>query len=110
MSDDEFNRDAAVSPFFQGVKTDRYETHPAELAAAQLWEAENLRVAMDNAPPGTKFEPARSLLGCLLSRTNVGINPSDRDWLVACTVAQWLGSPAGRMFFARLAEALLAKD
>ena len=49
------------------------------------------------------WEPANSLLGKLLSRDpDRGIRPSVRDWLVASTVVQWLGTSRGWIFFTQL--------
>lgn len=100
------NLDAQVSPIFQGVHADRYETNPAELDAARLWEVENTQVTSLGREAGAMlnvWNQAFSLLGRLLSRDpERGINPSPRDWLVASTVVQWLGTLRGRTFLAQL--------
>lgn len=95
-----------VSPQFQGVHVERYDVSRGELDAAQLWEAENCSGAAISRDPGAmvaSWKPELSLLGRLLSRDeDAGVRPSDRDWLVAATVVQWLGSVRGRTFLAQL--------
>lgn len=97
--------DAQVSPTFQGMHTHRYQDNPAELAAARLWELENTSGQSLSREPGklaASWHEEHSLLGYLLSRDNRGIHPSTRNWLVASTVIQWLGSPVGQTFVAKL--------
>lgn len=97
--------DALVSPMFQGVHVDRLATSLGELAAAQLWEAENLQASSlkRSSSMVSTWEPAKSLLGQLLSRDpDRGIRPSPRDWMVASTVMQWLGTARGWIFFSQL--------
>lgn len=99
------NPDAAVSPIFQGVHAYRLTNNPDEKAAAQLWEAENLQGAVVNLGDAmvSTWQPSNSLLGRLLSRDpDRGIRPSARDWLVASTVMQWLGTSRGWLFFTQL--------
>jgi hypothetical protein len=95
-----------VSPQFQGVHPERYAVSPGELEAAQLWEAANCSTTSISRDPGAMlatWKPELSLLGRLLSRDeDKGMRPSDRDWLVAATVVQWLGSVRGRTFLAQL--------
>lgn len=98
--------DSKVSPIFQGLHAERYATNPAELDAALLWEAENTDASSLGREAGTMLNvwtQSFSLLGRLLSRDpDRGINPSSRDWLVASTVVQWLGTLRGRTFLAQL--------
>lgn len=100
------NVDSKVSPIFQGLHAERYATNPAELDAALLWEAENTQATSLGREVGTMLNvwtQSLSLLGRLLSRDpDRGINPSPRDWLVASTVVQWLGTLRGRTFLAQL--------
>lgn len=104
--------DRVVSPIFQGVHADRLADNADERAAAQLWEAENTQAASlqrGNAMVSS-WDPARSLLGRLLSRDeDRGIRPSTRDWLVANTVVQWLGTARGSLFFTQLQMAVTRK-
>lgn len=103
-------RNSRVSPIFQGVQAQRYHTQPCELAAAWLWEAANTSAAshaLQEARMVPSWDPARSLLGRLLSTRidGQGIAPSTRDWLVASTVAQWLGTARGAQFMRQLQQA-----
>lgn len=110
----QLNFDRYVSPTFQGLHSDRYESHSVELAVAQLWEAENTQAAAlqrrTEDSMVASWEPSKSLLGRLLSRDeDRGVRPSARDWLVASTVVQWLGTPRGRTFFTQLQMAMSEK-
>lgn len=80
-----------VKKGFQGANAHRYQREPLERAFAEQWQASN------DGPMGR----VRTTLDYLLDSTNRG-NPdpplTDRDWLVANTVIQWLGSPVGQNF------------
>lgn len=105
--------DDLVSPVFQGVHAARTRVWPNERAAAQLWEAENTgpgSIAREPDRMVASWKASHSLLGHLLSRDAlVGITPSQRDWLVASTVVQWLGTEAGQRF-ARLLFSVIEKN
>ncbi len=75
---------------FIGVSAHRYKSNPLEEAFAGKWEEEN-------SGPGR----SRTTLDYLMDPNNRG-EPSpcisERDWLVASTLIQWLGSPVGSNF------------
>ena len=76
---------------FQGMSPRRYAGNPLEKAFALAWQEANDEV------PGR----GHATLAYLMDKHNRGEpNPplSERDWLVACTVIQWLGSPVGQNF------------
>jgi hypothetical protein len=106
--------DTRVSPMFQGMHPERYNDFPEELDAALLWEAENTQASSLAWKVGARvssWAPSLSLLGRLLSRDpDRGVNPSPRDWIVASTVVQWLGSMRGRTFLAQLQLASSQRD
>ena len=89
-----------VKKAFQGANAHRYKENPLEKAFAEKWQD------MNTGPMGR----VRTTLDYLLDPSNRG-NPnpplSDRDWLVANTLIQWLGSPVGQNF---LREVLLSND
>jgi len=76
---------------FVGKHANRWKQHAVEQAVAEYWEQEN-----------NGRTDSRSLLGYLLSADNRGASPTDAEWLVASTLIQWLGSPIGRHFLAKL--------
>jgi len=70
---------------FQGVSPHRYGDNPLELLFSQHWQDLNSR-------------PTTTTLDYLMDRENRGLpDPplTDREWRVANTVVQWLGSPVG---------------
>ena len=72
----------------------RYKDNPLERKFATEWQRIN-----DTGTPGR----TKTTLDYLMDQKNRGEpNPplSDRDWLVANTVIQWLGSPVGQCFMA----------
>jgi len=89
-----------VTKQFQGLNAHRYEREPLEKAFALAWQDRN------TGPMGR----VRTNLDYLLDRDNRGEpNPplTERDWLVANTVIQWLGSHVGQGF---IREVLLSND
>ena len=80
-----------VTKEFQGANAHRYAREPLELAFAEEWQHRN------TGPMGR----VRTNLDYLMDPDNRGEpNPplSERDWLVANTVIQWLGSHVGQGF------------
>jgi hypothetical protein len=82
---------STVKKAFQGANAHRYKENPLEKAFAEKWQDANTGI----------MGRVRTTLDYLMDETNRG-NPdpplSDRDWLVANTVIQWLGSPVGQNF------------
>ena len=82
---------------FTGLHAHRYREHPLERAFAGEWQKLN-------DEPRQAVASSRSAFAYLMDITNQG-NPvpplSKRDWLVAATVIQWLGSPVGQDFLRR---------
>jgi len=77
---------------FQGLSPHRYSDNPLEKAFARAWQEAN-----DVEIVGV----GRATLAYLMDEQNRGmpIPPlTERDWLVANTVIQWLGSPVGQGF------------
>jgi hypothetical protein len=79
---------------FQGRSTHRYKDNPMEKAFAAAWQKEN-----DTSRPGKKYSLMEYLFAengeeCGSPRADL----SKRDWEVANTVIQWLGSPVGQAF------------
>jgi hypothetical protein len=73
---------------YMGMGKHRLQSCPTEAAMTLAWQAEN-------------DQPGRSAktLEYLLDPDNKGrIDLSDRDWVVAGTVIQWLGTPVGQSF------------
>jgi hypothetical protein len=84
---------------FRGQSPHRYKDNPLERRFAELWQKAN------DGPNG-----GHTTLDYLMDPTNRGCpSPplSDRDWQVANTVIQWLGSPVGQVF---LREAISGKE
>lgn len=73
---------------FQGLAAYRYKQNPLEEEFAKQWETQN--------------NGSRPTLAYILSDppyTQDPLNyPSERDWDVANSVIQWLGSPVGQAF------------
>lgn len=89
-----------VKKAFQGANSHRYKENPLEKAFAEKWQDAN------TGPMGR----VRTNLDYLMDPSNRGEpNPplSDRDWLVANTVIQWLGSPVGQNF---IRDVILSND
>lgn len=87
-----------IQKAFEGANAHRYEQNPLENAFAEKWQEIN------TGPMGR----VRTTLDYLMDPSNRGEpNPalSERDWLVANTVIQWLGSPVGQNF---IRDALLS--
>lgn len=81
-----------VKKKFQGRSAYRYKDNPIEKAFALEWQEQN-----DTSRAGMKY----SHMDYLFDKENKGSpNPplTERDWEVANTVIQWLGSPVGRVF------------
>lgn len=81
---------------FRGMGQHRFSREPLEKRFAEAWQRLN-----DTDTPGR----ARSTLDYLMDESGRGEpNPplTDRDWLVASTVIQWLGSPVGQCFVAEV--------
>jgi hypothetical protein len=76
---------------FEGLHTYRFAQNPTELAATESWAKQHLAEGY-----GT--------LEYLLGDGATPVVPSERDWLVAGTVIQWLGSPIGRGFLQELRQ------
>lgn len=78
---------------FKGLSANRFDREPLEKRFAEAWQKLN-----DESVPGR----TKPTLAYLMDKDNRGTpDPplSDRDWLVANTVVQWLGSPVGQSFF-----------
>lgn len=77
---------SAVWPL-EGLNTDRLRSNPLEKDFAEVWAEENTA------------ERRNPLLAYILDRSGgMPMIPSDRDWVVANTVVQWLGSTVGQAF------------
>lgn len=66
-----------------GLNIHRVKDNPLELAYAKEWDRLNIDY---------------DILACIIGEGNVKGNPSERDYQIAATVIQWLGSPIGRNF------------
>lgn len=73
--------------FPKGLHTHRFKSNPAEKQFAEAWENQNKHG--DNLA---------HLLDERQVRTGRPNTPSDRDYQVAATVIQWLGSEVGQNF------------
>lgn len=79
-----------VKTSFQGANSHRYKQNPLEKAFAVKWEEENCGLGKP-----------RTILDYLMDESNRGEpDPaiSKRDWRVANTLMQWIGSPVGEGF------------
>jgi hypothetical protein len=74
----------------KGLHLYRLESNPCERVTAKLW-ADNESVLCDILGDGTY---------------GGRIVPSDRDYQVAATLMQWLGSPVGRNFVVQLVKGI----
>lgn len=70
-----------------GVSTHRFLDNPEERRFALAWE----RMDRDGRTLAYLLDPKHGVGGFLP-------DPSDRDYLVAATMMQWLGSPVGQGF------------
>ena len=80
---------------FQGMSSHRYRDNPVEKAFALAWQEAHM------SPIGED----RGYLHYLMDRNNRGYpGPplTERDFLVAATVIQWLGSPVGQGWLAEV--------
>lgn len=71
----------------KGLHTHRFKDNPEEFNFAEAWEKQNkfgnnLAYLLDDRHVQQGYPPT----------------PSDRDYVVAATVIQWLGSPVGQNF------------
>jgi hypothetical protein len=92
-----------VKKEFQGTNPHRYKANPLEKAFAEKWQEIN------TGPMGR----VRTTLDYLMDSSNRGEpNPplTERDWLVANTLIQWLGSPVGQGFIRDVILSNNAKD
>jgi hypothetical protein len=73
---------------FKGKSFRRTEREPLEKSFAQAWERTNT------------LRGSASTLAYLLDpeHPHAPADPSERDWEVASTIVQWLGSPVGQAF------------
>jgi hypothetical protein len=79
-----------VKDGFKGANAHRYKQNPLEKAFAVKWQEEN-----------SGLGKPRTILDYLMDESNRGEpDPpiSKRDWHVANTLVQWLGSPVGEGF------------
>lgn len=79
-----------VKDGFKGANAHRYKQNPLEKAFAVKWQEEN-----------SGLGKPRTILDYLMDETNRGEpDPpiTKRDWRVANTLVQWLGSPVGEAF------------
>lgn len=82
----------------------RYKDNPLEKAFAVAWQEAN-----DESIPGR----GHPTLAYLMDREGRGTPQpplTDRDWLIACTVVQWLGSPVGQGFLKHVLAKSAAKQ
>lgn len=86
---------------FRGLSSHRYKDNPLERTFAKLWERIN---TLPSGPAALDY------LMDLLNRGTPDPSISDRDWLVASTVIQWLGSPVGQNFLFEALSNKSAKD
>lgn len=83
-----------VKAKFQGMSPYRYGQNPLEKRFAQYWQDLNTRSTTATLDylmdPGNRGTPVPAL--------------TDREWRVANTVIQWLGSPVGFRFLREVLE------
>lgn len=72
-----------LHPCYRGFRTYRFASNQVERKVADWWAAFNEQ-------------------GLIFNRLLDGELPSDRDYKVAATVIQWLGSPVGQEFVSKL--------
>lgn len=77
----------------KGLHEYRFKDNPHEQIASELWAK-------------------RNVLPDLLGDGSYGgrVHPTDREYQVAATLVQWLGSPVGRSFVRELQEAFAMQD
>lgn len=75
----------------QGLREYRFNQNLHEKAAAELWKSE------DRLPD-------------LLGDGQHKAYPTEREYVVAATLMQWLGSPVGRQYVEKLAKEFEAID
>jgi len=81
---------------FLGISEHRLDREPLEKRFAEAWQRLN-----DTSNSGR----GKSTLDYLMDKDSRGVpDPplTDRDWLVASTVIQWLGSPVGQCFISEV--------
>jgi len=76
---------------YQGKAPYRYTDNPMEQRFALAWQEENDR------PNG-----GAGVLEYMMGDGSRAVDVSDRDRLVANSIIQWLGSPVGQLFLARV--------
>ena len=84
-------KDGKIAAKFPGVNVHRLKDNELEMAFAKAWGLINVK------PSGL----ATTTLGYLLNEKGdqrYPVEPSARDWKVANTLMQWLGSPVGQNF------------
>ena len=82
---------------FKGMAPYRFKDNPLEKAFALAWQNHN----RDWSRARTDTDDRRSTLAYLMDKDGRGepdLPLTPRDWLVANTVIQWLGSPVGQAF------------
>ena len=87
-----------IAAQFMGMSPYRYEQNPLELRFAQHWQDHNTR-------------PSTCMLDYLMDPENRGTPVpalTDREWRVANTIIQWLGSPVGFGFLRDVLEPRIA--
>ena len=69
---------------FRGLSPHRFDNNPLELAYALAWQRQNTG--------------STSTLAYMLNGQDYPVEPTDREYEIAATVVQWLGSPVGAEF------------
>lgn len=85
-------RNRVMSFRHRGNKLHRLQENPLEEAFSDAWEEENTHNSSEH----------RCTLAHLMSLTNQPAILDSRDVLVAANVVQWLGSPVGQAFLAKV--------
>lgn len=86
---------------FRGVSSNRYQREPLEKLFAEMWQKQN------DAP----WIQSHSTFAYILSKDQRNVvDPSERDYEVAATVIQWLGSAVGQGFLRDVAEEARKKN
>ena len=80
----------------KGLHAARYGREPEERRFANAWNDIN------NPPDETGEHTLKYLLTPPEEHVSSPVQPTDRDYLVAATVVQWLGSPVGQFFLQQL--------
>jgi hypothetical protein len=85
---------STVKKKFQGRSPHRYKTDPLEKAFALAWQAEN-----DTSRAGRRYSLMEYLFAENKDSSERPIaNLTQRDWEIANTLIQWLGSHVGQCF------------